>query len=107
MRIGGQHCAEFVTAFEDSSLSPNAGISPLDNDIWLVWKYEGNNTLFDLMEKRNEFPYNMETLLFGRDLKLPKGPRRKLVTIRLIMRQLIEALKACHNAGEHTQQTYL
>jgi len=101
MRIGGKHCAEFVTAFEDTMLSPKAGVSPLDNDIWLVWKYEGNNTLFDLMEKKNEFPYNMETLLFGRELKLPKGPRRKMVTIRLIVRQLLEALKACHGSGEN------
>ena len=101
MRIGGRHCAEFVTAFEESSPpSPRAGSSPLDNAIWLVWKYEGDNTLFDLMEKKGEFPYNAERLLFDRELKLPKGPRRKLVTVKLILKQMLEALGACHNSGE-------
>ncbi len=96
MRIGGGHCAEFVTAFDEDS--PSVGGSPLDNAIWLVWKYEGDNTLGSLMEKK-EFPYNAEQLLFNRELKLPKGPRRKLVAVRLIMKQLFEALGACHNSG--------
>lgn len=94
-RIGGRHCAEFVTAFDESS--PSVG-SPLDNAIWLVWKYEGDNTLWTLMEKK-DFPYNLEPLLFKRELKLPKGARRKLITVRLALKQLLEALAACHNSG--------
>ncbi len=47
-RIGGGHCAEFVTAFNESS--PSVG-SPLDYAVWLVWKYEGDSTLYNMMEK--------------------------------------------------------
>jgi serine/threonine protein kinase len=34
-----------------------------------------------------------------RELKLDKGARRKLVTVKLVMRQLLEALQACHSTG--------
>ena len=103
MRIGGNHAAEFISAFEEIPpplpiKKAAAANSPLDNAIWLVWKYEGDSTLFGLMEKK-EFPYNVEQLLFDRELKLPRGPRRKAVSIRLLMKQLLEALKACHNSG--------
>lgn len=94
-RVGGDHCASFITAFGETS--PSIG-SPLDNAIWLVWRYEGDNTLFDLMQKR-EFPYCLEPLLLNRELRVPKGPRRKLVTIKLVMKQLLEALAACHSTG--------
>jgi hypothetical protein len=99
MRIGGKHCAEFITAFDESSPSTSERISPLDNAIWLVWKYEGDNTLYNLLEKK-DFPYNMEPILLGRELKLPKSPRRRLITVRLVMKQLITALGACHNSGK-------
>ncbi len=99
MRIGGKHCAEFITAFDESDPSSNTN-SPLDDAIWLVWKYEGNNTLWDKLENKKDFPYNIEETIMGRELKLPKGPRRKLVTIRLVMKQLLQALEACHNSGE-------
>lgn len=36
-----------------------------------MWKYEGDNTLYDLMQKR-DFPYNAEPLLFGKELPLDK-----------------------------------
>lgn len=97
LRVGGKHCAAFITAFDETS--PSVG-SPLDNAIWLVWKYEGDNTLYNLMEKK-EFPYNLEPLLLNRELKLPRGTRRKLVTIRMVMKQLVEALQACHNSGAY------
>ncbi|EFJ43255.1 hypothetical protein VOLCADRAFT_96564 [Volvox carteri f. nagariensis] len=115
-RVPGSHCAEFVTAFDESLNVPlpegaggrSAG-SPapptwsggaLDSGaIWLVWYYEGDNTLVTLMEKR-EFPYNLEPLLFGRELRAPRGPVRELVTIKETMRQLLTAVGACHaNAG--------
>jgi hypothetical protein len=41
----------------------------------------------------------MEPLLLGRELDIPKGARRKLVTIRTVMQQLLEALSACHSSG--------
>ena len=34
-----------------------------------------------------------------RELKLQKGARRRLVTTKLVMRQLLEALQACHSTG--------
>ena len=52
-----------------------------------VWQYEGDYTLWDLMQKK-EFPYNMEPLLLGGELDLPKGPRRKAVTIQLVLQQV-------------------
>lgn len=55
-RVAGNHTAEFVTAFDESLSAPGGGAAaapagPLDNSsIWLVWKYEGDNTLMGLME---------------------------------------------------------
>eukprot|EP00798_Chlamydomonas_sp_ICE-L_P022287 gene22287-29365_t len=98
MRVdGAEHCAELVAAFDQRD-GAGPGTSPLDSDIWLVWKFEGDNTLNDVMEKR-DFPYNMETILLGRELNLPKGPRRRLVTVKLALKQLIEALDCCHRTG--------
>ncbi|GLC41994.1 Serine/threonine-protein kinase STN7, chloroplastic [Pleodorina starrii] len=113
--VPGSHCAEFVTAFDESLNVPmpgGAGGRPagspapptwsggvLDSGaIWLVWKYEGDNTLMSLLEKR-DFPYNLEPLLFGRELRAPRGPVRELVTIKETMRQLLTAVAACHANG--------
>jgi serine/threonine protein kinase len=95
MRLGGNHVAEFITALDDPAPSV---ASPLGNAIWLVWKYEGDSTLYSMMEKK-DFPYNLEALLFTRELRLPKGPERALATVRLAFRQLLEAVKACHSTG--------
>jgi serine/threonine protein kinase len=63
-----------------------------------VWQYEGDYTLYDLMQKK-DFPYNLEPLLLGRELDMPKGPRRKSITIQIVMEQILQALKACHSTG--------
>ncbi|GIM05771.1 hypothetical protein Vretimale_10236 [Volvox reticuliferus] len=114
-RVPGSHCAEFVTAFDESLNVPlpegaggraaGAPAAPtwsggvLDSGaIWLVWYYEGDSTLMSLMEKR-DFPYNLEPLLFGRELRAPRGPVRELVTIKEAMRQLLTAVAACHANG--------
>jgi hypothetical protein len=55
-------------------------------------------TLYDMMTKR-EFPYNVETILLGRELRLQKDKRRRLVTLKLIMQQLLEALDTAHATG--------
>lgn len=52
-----------------------------------MWQYEGDFTLYDLMQKK-EWPYNLEPLLFGRELNLPKSPRRRWITLRVIMQQV-------------------
>jgi len=113
-RVGGKHCAEFVTAFDERFMESPADVaragakaqrkasaapSPLDDAVWLVWMYEGDNTLYDLMEDVREFPYNLEPLLLERQLQVPRGPRRKLATIKLVMKQLLEALAAAHATG--------
>jgi serine/threonine protein kinase len=41
----------------------------------------------------------MEPLLLGRELRLPKGRARRAVTVKLAMRQLLEALRDCHASG--------
>jgi hypothetical protein len=55
-------------------------------------------TLYDMMTKR-EFPYNVEPILLGRELRLPKDKRRRLVTLKLVMQQLLEALDTAHATG--------
>lgn len=95
MRLGGQYCAEFITAFGEKA--PKVG-NVLDDAVWLLWRYEGDNTLFDAIQKK-EFPYNLEPLLLGRELRLEKGLRRKAVTVKLVMKQLLENLSAMHATG--------
>jgi len=91
MRSPGRSCAEFIAAFEQKEKS---GTDPL----WIIWKYEGDYTLWDLMQKRN-FPYNLEPLLLGKELDMPAGPYRQMITIKLVMKQVLEALKAFHDVG--------
>lgn len=45
------------------------------------------------------FPYNLEPLLFGRELRLPRGKARRLVVLKVAMRQLLEDLRDCHATG--------
>jgi hypothetical protein len=84
MRVAPAHIAEFITAFEDGS-------GKVGDPLWLVWRYEGDNTLYDLMQKK-EWPYNLEPFLFGRELAMAKGPRRRAVTLRLLMQQVCPSL---------------
>lgn len=87
MRAAPGCFAEFLTAFEaEEKTSKGKAPEPL----WLVWQYEGDYTLFDLMQKK-DFPYNMEPLLLGQELDMPKGPQRKAVTISIIMQQVCRA----------------
>jgi hypothetical protein len=55
-------------------------------------------TLYDMMTKR-EFPYNVEPILLGRELRLQKDKRRRLVTLKLVLQQLLEALDTAHATG--------
>ena len=52
-----------------------------------MWQDEGNDTLWDVLQKR-DFPYNLEPLLLGRTLDIAKSHRRRLITIRLVLRQV-------------------
>jgi hypothetical protein len=51
-----------------------------------VWKYEGDFTLYDLMQ-RKDWPYNLEPLLFGQALDGPRNAERRLASLRLVMQQ--------------------
>jgi len=53
--------------------------------------------------KTQDFPFNLEPLLLERELRLPKGPRRKQATIGLVMSQLLESLQAAHSTGASEQ----
>ena len=50
------------------------------------------------MQKR-DFPYNMVGLLAAQPA-LAEGPEAKMAVIRTVMRQMLEALRSCHNTGE-------
>lgn len=93
MRAAPDVAARFITAFEDSS-------DPMPGDpLWLMWDYEGTDTLADLMKVKNKFPENMEQYLFEKPLSILPGPNRRAVAIRVAMMNLLESLKACHSIG--------
>ena len=52
-----------------------------------VWKYEGDFTIYDLMQ-RKDWPYNLEPLLFGQPLKGPRNAQRRLASLRVVMQQV-------------------
>ncbi|EFJ20616.1 hypothetical protein SELMODRAFT_418401 [Selaginella moellendorffii] len=64
---------------------------------WLVWKYEGDSTLADFMKDRR-FPKNLAEPLLGRSRE--KDPlKRKALTIRRILREILATLKKMHATG--------
>jgi serine/threonine protein kinase len=93
MRAAPGVAARFISAFEDSA-NPKPG-----DPLWLMWQFEGTDTLADLMKARNKFPENMEEYLFDKPLSILPGPIRRAVAIRVAMMNLLESLKACHSIG--------
>lgn len=94
-------CAEFLGAFLDTPATPvgPAGAAVgLGGCVWLVWRDEGENTLWDMMKSR-DFPFNLEPLLLERPLRLNKDKRRRLVTFKLVLAELLESLEAAHATG--------
>lgn len=94
-------CAEFLGAFLDTPSTPvgQAGAAAgLGGAVWLVWVDEGDFTLYDMMRQR-DFPFNLEPILLDRPLRLPADKRRRLVTFRLVLAQLLESLEAAHATG--------
>ncbi|XP_043715877.1 serine/threonine-protein kinase STN7, chloroplastic-like [Telopea speciosissima] len=84
-------CADFVYGFLESS-------SKKEGEYWLIWRFEGEATLTDLMLSK-EFPYNVETMILGEVQDLPKGLERESRIIQTIMRQLLFALDGLHSTG--------
>ena len=91
MRAAPKMAAEFITAFAD-------GDGREGEPLWLVWKYEGNYTLAELMQKKDFFSI-LESMLFDRPLNIPEGPERRAVVLRLVFQQLLETVAACHKIG--------
>ncbi|KAJ6816357.1 serine/threonine-protein kinase STN7, chloroplastic [Iris pallida] len=92
-RACASSCADFLYGFlESSSKGKDAG------EYWLIWRFEGEETLSDLMLSK-EFPYNVETKILGEVQNLPKGLERENKIIQTIMRQLLFALDGLHSTG--------
>lgn len=51
------------------------------------------------MMRQRDFPFNLEPILLERPLRLPADKRRRLVTFKLVLAQLLEALEAAHATG--------
>jgi hypothetical protein len=77
-RACDEACAEFVDAFEDTQAK--------GKPLWLIWKYEGGDTLADLMAKK-EFPANLEVGLFGRPLQVRSYPPLSLLLHLSLLRR--------------------
>lgn len=90
-RACANSCADFLYGFLESSSKKGA-------EYWLLWRFEGEATLADLMQSR-EFPYNVEALILGEVQDLPKGLDRENRIIQTIMRQLLFALDGLHSTG--------
>jgi hypothetical protein len=76
---------------------PNSGSAGGD-PLWLVWRLEGTQSLADVIAAK-DFPYSVETALFGAPLQLPPGSERKAATLRALLAQVLEALAALHASG--------
>ncbi|KAK4484275.1 hypothetical protein RD792_011501 [Penstemon davidsonii] len=90
-RACANSCADFMYGFLENS--PKKGA-----EYWLIWKFEGESTLADLLQSK-EFPYNVEAMILGEVQDLPKGMERENRIIQTIMRQLLFALDGLHSTG--------
>ncbi|XP_059312050.1 serine/threonine-protein kinase STN7, chloroplastic isoform X2 [Lycium ferocissimum] len=92
-RACANSCADFLYGFLEKSTS-----SKKEAEYWLLWRFEGEATLADLMQSR-DFPYNVEALILGEVQDLPKGLDRENKIIQTIMGQLLFALDGLHSTG--------
>ncbi|KAK4430174.1 Serine/threonine-protein kinase STN7, chloroplastic [Sesamum alatum] len=90
-RACANSCADFMFGFLESSTKKGV-------EYWLIWKFEGEATLADLLQSK-EFPYNVEAIILGEVQDLPKGLERENRIIQTIMRQLLFALDGLHSTG--------
>lgn len=90
-RACANSCADFVYGFLERSTKKTP-------EYWLIWRFEGDATLADLLQSR-DFPYNVETLILGEVQDLPKGLERENKIIQTIIRQLLFALDGLHSTG--------
>ncbi|GAB5358535.1 hypothetical protein AAMO2058_000466700 [Amorphochlora amoebiformis] len=86
-------CPGVAAPFIGSFLSDETG----ENQLWLVWKYDGIGTLKDYMSEK-DFPLNLERVVLGREGRGSKI-ERELDVVRDLTRQLLDALAKMHAAG--------
>ncbi|CAL5096088.1 unnamed protein product [Urochloa decumbens] len=92
-RACASSCADFLYGFRESKAKGKGA-----EEYWLIWRFEGEDTLYDLMQSK-EFPYNVETKILGDVQDLPKGISRENKIIQTVMRQLLFALDGLHSTG--------
>ncbi|WCJ27859.1 Protein kinase superfamily protein [Euphorbia peplus] len=85
-RSAPETCAQFLGSFDKTGVK------------WLVWKFEGERNLADYMKDRN-FPFNLESVMFGRVLQGATSVKRSALIIKQILRQIITSLKKIHDTG--------
>ncbi|TVU20382.1 hypothetical protein EJB05_36589, partial [Eragrostis curvula] len=92
-RACASSCADFLYGFREKKAKGKGA-----DDYWLIWRFEGEDTLYDLMQSK-EFPYNVETKILGDVQDLSKGITRENKIIQTVMRQLLFALDGLHSTG--------
>lgn len=85
-------CADYIYGFLEKS-SKSKG-----EEYWLVWRYEGDATLADLMTSK-DFPYNVEELILGKSSEGPKSFQRESKIVQTIMKQILSGLQGLHATG--------
>ncbi|ONI03990.1 hypothetical protein PRUPE_6G295600 [Prunus persica] len=93
-RAAPETCATFLGSFVADKTSSQF----TKGGKWLVWKFEGNQTLADYMKDR-KFPFNLESVMFRRVLQDVDSVKRSALIIKQIMRQIITSLKKIHDTG--------
>lgn len=93
-RAAPETCAEFLGSF----VADQTNTQFTKGGKWLVWKFEGDRSLADYLKDRN-FPFNLESVMFGQVLQGVDSVKRSALIIKQIMRQIITSLKKIHDTG--------
>ncbi|KAF2306616.1 hypothetical protein GH714_019832 [Hevea brasiliensis] len=98
-RAAPETCAEFLGSF----VADKTNSQFTQGAKWLVWKFEGcpcdrEIEILLIMKDRN-FPFNLESVMFGRVLQGVDSVKRNALIIKQIMRQIITSLKKIHDTG--------
>uniref|UniRef100_A0A2P2KBQ9 Protein kinase domain-containing protein n=1 Tax=Rhizophora mucronata TaxID=61149 RepID=A0A2P2KBQ9_RHIMU len=93
-RAAPETCAKFLGSF----VADETKSEFTKDGKWLVWKFEGDQSLSDYMKERS-FPINLESIMFGRILQGVDSVKRNALIIKQIMRQIVTSLKKIHDTG--------
>ena len=97
-----KRAANAAAAARDAALDSGSGVDD-EELLWIVWKFEGSQSLAQLMEDK-EFPYNIEPFLFKANGGVaiegePRGVARKTKIISTIFGQILDNLSSAHATG--------